>query len=113
MNVGACKARHRLNDTVMGGKVGPEDVKLSVFGSFFRRQAGDQFDQHSWDSLWSLLATIALRKCSYAVRHYRTAGRDVRREIGAAESEDSVAPWQALARDPTPSEAAMLTEMVE
>ena len=42
-----------------------EDVMASVFKSFFRRHAEAPFDLSSWDSLWSLLTLITLRKCGY------------------------------------------------
>ncbi len=95
-------------------KMDPEDVMQSVFRSFFVRQADGQFDLDSWDSLWSLLTVITLRKCGYQVRQFLAAFRDVGREVvPPAADEDSAADWEALGRDPSPSEAAQLTETVE
>ncbi len=95
-------------------KVDPEDILQSVLRSFFVRQAGGQVHPHSWDSLWSLLTVITLRKCGYQVRHFRAGCRDVRMEVAApAEPNGSGTGWDAIARDPTPSEAARLTETVE
>lgn len=104
-------ARTRL-DEKLRQKVGPEDVMQSVLKSFFLRQAKGHFDLHSWDSLWSLLTVLTLRKCGFKVRHFRTAGRNYRREVAAANEDDSASSWEAIAREPTPDEAAMLTETV-
>ena len=68
----------------------------------------------SWDSLWSLLTQITLRKCGHCMEHLCAARRDVRKErsppIGSEESGQS---WLAIARGPTPSQAAMLAETLE
>jgi RNA polymerase sigma-70 factor (ECF subfamily) len=104
-------ARSRLSDQLRG-KVDPEDVMQSVFKSFFRRQAAAEYELDSWDSLWSLLTVITLRKCGYRTRHFRAARRDVRREQ-TVDAADAAADWQALAREPSPDEAAALTETVE
>jgi RNA polymerase sigma-70 factor (ECF subfamily) len=95
--------------------VDPEDVLQSVFRSFFVRQADGQFELESWDSLWSLLTILTLRKCRYRVRLFRTARRDVRRELApiTAAEDDSLIGWEAIAREPTPAEAALLAETVE
>jgi RNA polymerase sigma-70 factor (ECF subfamily) len=95
-------------------KVDPEDILQSVFKSFFVRQAAGAYDLDSWDSLWALLTVITLRKCGYRTRHFRAACRDLQREAAPARSQDdSAANWEAIARDPTPAEAACLTETVE
>jgi RNA polymerase sigma-70 factor (ECF subfamily) len=104
-------ARSRL-DAVMARKTDPESVVQSVFLSFFARQAEGRFELTDWDSLWGLLARITVRKCGHRIQHYRAARRDVGRETAPAADESS-ASWEAIARDPTPSEAAALTETVE
>ena len=106
-------ARARLDQRVRA-KVGPEDVVQSAFKSFFRCQADGQFDVQSWDALWSLLVVITARKCGRQLRRFHGAGRDVRREVPAPASSDDSAPgWEALARDPSPEEAAVLAETLE
>jgi RNA polymerase sigma-70 factor (ECF subfamily) len=96
-------------------KVDPEDVMQSALKSFFARHADGQFDLSSWDNLWTMLVVITLRKCGHKTEHYRAAMRDVSREQVATplSSEDSAASWEAVARDPSPVQAAMLAEAVE
>ena len=106
-------ARTRLNRQLQP-KMDPEDVLQSVYKSFFRRQADGEFEVEDWDSLWGLLATITLRKCGHRMEHFRAACRDVRRErVPWSAADQSGVSWEAVARDPTPSEAAILTETLE
>jgi len=106
-------ARQRLDRTLQA-KVGPEDVLQSVFCSLFLRHADSQLDLRNWDSLWGLLVVMTLRKCMGKARFFHRQVRDVRRE-----SEPAVEPslagvsWQALAREPTPLEAAELADTLE
>lgn len=104
-------ARARLQDGLQG-KLDPEDVLQSVFRSFFRRQQAGQFDLDNWDSLWSVLTVMTLRKCGHLKEYFRAARRDVRREEqGTAEALQAL---DALcAREPTPEEAAGLTDLLE
>src|SRR5947199_282776 len=80
----------------------------------FRREADGQFDLADWDSLWSLLTLLTLRKCRYQVRRFHTARRDIRRETAPPTlAEETHASWQAIAREPTAEEAVLLAETVE
>jgi RNA polymerase sigma-70 factor, ECF subfamily len=106
-------ARSRLRGAIRR-KMDPDDVVQSAFRSFFRRQREGQFELPDWGSLWGLLAQITLHKCGHRLRGFRAARRDVRREVERAPgSADSVADWEAIAREPTPQEAAVLTETLE
>jgi RNA polymerase sigma-70 factor (ECF subfamily) len=106
-------ARTRL-DSRLRQKVDPEDVLQSVYKSFFLRHAEGQFELHNWDSLWALLTVITVRKCGQWIDHFHTGGRDVTREVTPTPANDSSPPsWKAFAREPTPSEVAMLAETVE
>src|SRR5262249_15935377 len=104
-------ARTRLEGPSLQ-KEDPEDVVQSALASFFRRQVSDPFQLTTWDSLCGLLATIPLRKCGHHVEYYLAKCRDFRREAAAPDTspDDSTLPWQAIARDPTPSEAAVLRD---
>ena len=106
-------ARSRM-DPAIRQKIDPEDVMQSAFKSFFVRHAEGQFDLEGWDGLWSLLAVITLRKCGHKVGYFRAACRDVHREAQPPTGgDDSSASWETVAREPTPSEAAVLVETLE
>jgi RNA polymerase sigma-70 factor (ECF subfamily) len=106
-------ARRRL-DPLVRRKADPEDVLQSVFRSFFLRHAQGKWDLGGWDGLWGLLTVLTVRKCGRRVGFYRAARRDIRREVSGGSPEDeSGESWEALAREPTPAEAAELAETVE
>src|SRR5262249_29074380 len=62
--------------------------------------------------LWSLLTVITLRKCGRLVERFHTGMRRLDAEVSAGRA-DSATSWDVVASDPTPEEAAMLTETVE
>ena len=105
-------ARGRLEGRLRG-KVDAEDVAQSALKSFFLRQADGQYELHDWDSLWSLLTVITLRKCGRQIERFLAGARDVRREAAPPRGDDSNSAWDALGNEPTPAEAAALTETVE
>lgn len=98
-------------------KFDPEDVAQSVFKSFLRVHRTTDLAFDSWDALWAYLALIAIRKCGHRVDYLRAARRDIGREEEPRHGPDLPARSRtdlvALASDPTPSHAAMLTEAVE
>jgi RNA polymerase sigma-70 factor (ECF subfamily) len=102
-------ARRRLDER-LAGKVDPEDVVQSAYRSFFVRQREGQFDVGNWRSLWGLLTIITLRKVADRAAHYRAGRRDAAREVAAEEGPPA---WEALDREPSPEEAALLAETVE
>jgi RNA polymerase sigma-70 factor (ECF subfamily) len=104
---------HQRLDARVRQKVDPEELVQSALKSFFWRYAEGHYQLHDWDSLWSLLTVITLRKCGYHVRRLRAERRDVRREVAAGSDADGVGGWEAIAREPTPAEAALLAEAVE
>jgi RNA polymerase sigma-70 factor (ECF subfamily) len=100
-------------DTQIRQKVDPEDVAQSVYKSFFLRHADGQFKLTNWDSLWGLLMKITLRKCSRWQEHFHTQARNVDAEVCCQAAGDRSGPgWEALAREPSPEEAALLAETV-
>jgi len=106
-------ARQRL-DTQLRQKVDPEDVIQSVFRSFFAHQAaGELTGLRSWDSLWGMLVLMTLRKCRRQRRLFYADRRDVRREITLTPLASESDAWELCDREPTPAEAAVLTETVE
>jgi RNA polymerase sigma-70 factor (ECF subfamily) len=94
-------------------KVDPEDVLQSVFRSFFLRQGEGQFVLKSWDGLWALLTVITIRKCGRVAEHFRAAKRDYRVEVRAGSSATEPGVEELFAADPSPEEAALLTDLVE
>ena len=106
----AALARGRLNGQIRQ-KEDPEDVLQSVFKSFFVRHAEGQFEPTGWDSLWTLLTVIAVRKCAHHAKYFRAARRSVDREL--PEPDGSATGWEALDREPTPDEAAVVADTVE
>jgi RNA polymerase sigma-70 factor, ECF subfamily len=101
----------RQFETKIREKVDVEGVVQSACKSFFLRQRRSEFDLDDWDELWSLLATITLRKCAHRRDYLRAARRDAKREASwpADGQEDFVVPDRA----PTPADAAILTDTME
>ena len=94
-------------------KVDPEDVVQSAYKSFFLRYGEDALSTEPPDNLWGLLSLITLRKCADRVRHYATDRRNLAREAGN-QSPDEAETWrEAIDREPTPEQAAVLAEIVE
>ena len=94
-------------------KVDPEDVVQSAYKSFFLRYGEDLLGAQKLDDLWSLLSLITLRKCADRVRHYTTDRRNLAREAGNDSVHDGETWREAIDREPTPDEAAVLAETVE
>jgi RNA polymerase sigma factor (sigma-70 family) len=105
-------ARTRL-DPVTRQKVDPEEVANSALGSFFRGYAEGRFELDGWDSLWEVLLVITLRKCGRRVEYFRAKRRNVAQEVRPGGADDDALAWAAIAHEPTPEEAAMLSETVE
>lgn len=97
-------AHHQLSERLRY-KIDPEDVVQSVCRSFFRRQRAGQFQIPDWESLWHLLTLITIRKCVNAVEHWTAGKRDLNLELPLT--------TPAPSREPTPEDAAVLTETLE
>lgn len=107
-------ARKQLDPKILQ-KVDPEDVMQSVFRSFFTRNAAGQLGEfESWDNLWGMLVVMTQRKCGRRIDYFHAARRDVQLEVqGQPPEEQSRSDWGISDDEPTPSEAAMLTETIE
>jgi RNA polymerase sigma-70 factor (ECF subfamily) len=105
-------ARARLDSRVRQ-KVDPEDVLQSVYKSFFLRCEQGKLSLGGWDNLWSLLTVITTRKCGRWARKFHTGRRDVAAEVPAAGACDESSVIELFSDDPSPAEAAMLSELVE
>ena len=106
-------ARQRLS-TRLAVRVDPEDVVQSVYGSFFAGARAGRFAlQHSGD-LWRLLVSITLHKLLLQARHHSAGKRAINQEqLVRADNSASGIPAELLARDPSPEEAAALTDRLE
>jgi RNA polymerase sigma-70 factor (ECF subfamily) len=94
-------------------KVEPEDVVQSVYKSFFLRYGAGNLELLNWNSLWGLLTLITVRKCAERAAYHRAARRDAAREVAPPRG-DEATPWlDPLGREPTPLEAAVLSETIE
>jgi RNA polymerase sigma-70 factor (ECF subfamily) len=100
---------------IQGGlryKVDPEDVVQSAYKSFFFRYNAANLDVANWNSLWGLLTLITVRKCAERAAYHRAECRDAAREASHARGGEGT--WlEPLGREPTPDEAAVLSETVE
>lgn len=109
-------AQQRLNWRLRR-KLDPEDVVQSAFQSFFRLHSEQTTHFANWEALWGLLSLITLRKCGRKLEYFKAACRDIDLEnsqlMNASMIEDSRADWEAIANDPTPAQAAILTETLE
>ncbi|MCI0380816.1 MAG: ECF-type sigma factor [Gemmataceae bacterium] len=95
-------------------KIDPEDVVQSAYKSFFLRYGEGALAAEGWDGLWGLLTLITLRKCAERVRYFRTQSRDLAREAPPPTHTNDVTAWhEAVGREPTPDQAAVLAETVE
>jgi RNA polymerase sigma-70 factor (ECF subfamily) len=94
-------------------KVDPEDVVQSVYKSFFVRFGEGKLGLVNWNSLWGLLALITVRKCADRAAYHSAECRDAAREVPPPQGHEP-SPWrEPLGREPTPLEAAVLSETVE
>jgi RNA polymerase sigma factor (sigma-70 family) len=92
-------------------KEDPEDAVQSAFKSFFARQKKGEFHPEDWDELSTLLTYLTVCKVHRRIRKYLADKRDVRRESAPFNDPDGEASqWEAAAPDPTPAEAAMMTD---
>jgi RNA polymerase sigma-70 factor (ECF subfamily) len=104
---------HRHIDGGLRHKVDPEDVVQSAYKSFFFRYGAGKLEAVNWNSLWGLLTLITVRKCAERAAYHRAERRDAAREAPASPGEEA-APWlEHFGREPTPLEAAVLSETVD
>jgi RNA polymerase sigma-70 factor (ECF subfamily) len=98
-------------DARLRQKVDPEDVLQSVYKSFFLRQAEGSLTLHNWQALWAILAVITTRKCGRWAQHFLAQKRDLNSEVPTPAG--AAADWLVFSAEPSPEEAAHLSELVE
>src|SRR3954451_2226228 len=94
-------------------KVDPEDVVQSAYKSFFVRYGPANRNVVNWNSLWGLLTLITVRKCAERAAYHRAECRDAAREAVPPRGEGTAPVPEPFGREPTPLEAAVLSETVE
>jgi RNA polymerase sigma-70 factor (ECF subfamily) len=94
-------------------KVDPEDVVQSAYKSFFLRYGAGNLEVVNWNSLWGLLTLITVRKCAERAAYHRAERRDVGREVSSLGEQETASGLEPFGREPTPLEAAVLSETVE
>jgi RNA polymerase sigma factor (sigma-70 family) len=94
-------------------KVDPEDVVQSAYKSFFFRYGAGNLDVVNWNSLWGLLTLITVRKCAERAAYHRAECRDAAREASPPRGREAATWREPLGREPTPLEAAVLSETIE
>jgi RNA polymerase sigma factor (sigma-70 family) len=99
-------ARKQLSGK-MALRADPEDVVQSAYRSFFvNARAGQYRIEHAGD-LWRLLAGITLHKAFHQIERHSAGKRSVHLEVAGSAIDVSV---DALAREPSPEEAAALAD---
>ncbi len=100
-------AASRLSPTLKR-RLDPEDIVLSAFRSYFVGARAGKWELSPDADLWSLLATLTLRKLARQARRHRSEKRSVLRET---ETPDD---WSPPAREvPTAEEAVLLADELE
>jgi RNA polymerase sigma-70 factor (ECF subfamily) len=99
-------------DAGLRHKVDPEDVVQSAYKSFFFRYGAGNLDMGNWNGLWGLLTLITVRKCAERAAYHLADRRDAAREVVSPRGDGDAPPLEPFSREPTPSEAAVLTETV-
>src|SRR3954451_18432476 len=100
-------------DAGLRHKVDPEDVVQSAYKSFFLRYGAGNLNVVNWNSLWGLLTLITVRKCAERAAYHRAECRDAAREAVPPRGEGTAPVPEPFGREPTPLEAAVLSETVE
>ena len=106
-------ARTRLSQR-MQRRVEPEDVVQSAFRSFFREAGNDRYALESSGDLWKLLAAITINKIHGQVEFHTAQKRGIYAEESFAGTASTLGLRpQALAEEPTPSDAAAVIEELQ
>ena len=96
-------------------RVDPEDVVQSAYRSFFVKARDGRYALQRSGDLWRLLVGITIHKLQHQAERHSAGKRASSKEqqaAGAEESGDGLANI-ALAREPTPMEAAALADEIE
>jgi RNA polymerase sigma-70 factor (ECF subfamily) len=94
--------------------VDPEDVVQSVYRSFFSAAREGRYEVQRGGDLWRLLVTITLNKLYHQVKRNTRAKRAADRECHLIDADGAAGvPLHLLSQEPSPAEAAALTDELE
>jgi RNA polymerase sigma factor (sigma-70 family) len=106
-------AQRRLSEK-MAARVDPADVIQSVYGSFFAGARNGRFVLQRSGDLWRLLVAITLHKVRRQIEYHTAEKRSINREESLDNEEGERAlDVQMLGQEPSPAEAAALTDTLE
>jgi RNA polymerase sigma factor (sigma-70 family) len=94
-------------------RVDAADLAQSAWGSFLRGLGEGRLDLDGRDSLWPLLARIAICKYHDLVEEANTQKRDAARQASCRVTPGEQMPWEPLAHEPSPLEETAAAETVE
>jgi RNA polymerase sigma factor (sigma-70 family) len=94
-------------------RVEPADLAQSAWASFLRDFAEGRLDLEGRDSLWPLLARIAICKYHDLVEKAHTQKRDAARETSLDAGSSGQVAFEPLAAEPSPYEEAAAAETAE
>jgi RNA polymerase sigma-70 factor, ECF subfamily len=94
-------------------RVGPEDVAQSACRTFLRRAGGGEFQLADTEALWRLLCAITLTKVREQTRFHLRQKRGLDLEVSPDPDASGAGQLEALARGPTPAEAAEFADQFE
>lgn len=95
----------------LAGRIDAEDVVQSVFRSFFGAVRQGRFALQTSGDLWRLLLGITRNKFLFQVEHHTAGKRAVNREAAASPTDAEFSAF--VSREPSPEEAAALTDLLE
>ena len=88
-------------------RIAPEDVVQSVFATFFRQVDGGQLELRDWESLWGLLARVAVWRIYRQVGRHTSERRAMQRETPLEED------VRVLDREPAAADVLVAEELHE
>lgn len=98
--------------TAFRSKVDAEDIVQSVYRSFFIRFRADRVQVESWESLWSFLACVTIRKCSEKSRRLMAEKRGGGTVTSLSEAIENGAIASNSSPEPSPEELLVLEETI-
>jgi len=93
-------------------KVNPKAVAAAALNSFIARFPKADWQVPDREALWLLLAKITRRKCTREKRMFRSAKRDVLREVPHGDATRNTSEPTLPATEPSPDEVAIFQDLL-